>query len=241
MQLTPQQALALHATIHITPTAATLTLESGEQHHEPFSPTSGIEEKKEAILASPLLTLPFKSTTLYLEDGSPYIIVPSALQLSPEIQEGWVQLALEHHPQLATLSCTLHEPPATLLWNTHQELFHFCLRTFPMARFEHPITTLIQEAITYSRLHHPRVLLVQVTNEWADLIYCQEGELELANRQSTLAVPDLLYHITALWRQFALQPEQDHLRLIATSYAPHSLAELEAELRKVIRNVIIEQ
>ncbi|MDO5036607.1 MAG: DUF3822 family protein [Porphyromonas sp.] len=185
-------------------------------HTYGYDKAVGIESLSELFYSTELLRQPFRSTTIYLDNGDSYVLAPSDLREEGSDPLIWLQLAqaTEGHQVLST---PLESIRATLIWSVPQELYDFCLRSFPMANFIHPIAPLISACTTYTRREHPHALMVYWVGSSLDVLYSSEGALQLANRYEASSAVDALYYITALWRQLDLSTPDDHLLLYTQS------------------------
>ena len=152
----------------------------------------------------PLLALPFKSSTLLVEDGSPFAIVPEDLfdSASPE---NWLSLTTELEGR-KVLTKAIEEEHLYIIYSVNRELFDFCQRSFSLPTFGHHISTQLVHTLRMSRREHPEVVTAYIGREHLQVVVARSGELLLANLYRIVSEADGLYYITALYRQFKLDP-----------------------------------
>lgn len=177
----------------------------------PFEEGDIVESLKAAFFSHPTLSLPFKTTKVFADDGSGYVLVPTDLKPVASSSD-WVASGLETDGK-HVLSVELNDSPATIETVVRSDLYEFCQRSFAFPRFDHLQRPLIAAALRYTRRVHPIVVMVILGNGHTDITLAKNGQLLLANRFDTPQVMDVLYFVTAVWRQFDLDPVHDHLCL----------------------------
>lgn len=243
-KVTPERAMSLDAFLRIGEGEISLLLQEGSKESPivatfKYNKIAGAEGLTEAFYASQILTFPFKSTTIFLDDSSRYVLVPKDLE--PQSQNPqWLRLALPLNNQ-QVITSPIESERLTLYWPVKQALYDFCQRSFPMASFSHPILPLITSATTYSRLKYPRVVLLYWYNDWLDIIHADSGVLKIANRYKARNEVDALYFLTTIWRQFGLSTEEDHLFIYSRLQDSTLLKKLLNHLEPSIRSIFIEE
>lgn len=180
-----------------------------------FSTASADEGGMQQIFWShPLLALPFKSSTLLVEDGSPFAIVPEDLfdSASPE---DWLSLTSEIEGRKVLIEA-IEEEHLYIIYSVHRELFDFCQRSFSLPSFGHHISTQLVYTLRMSRREHPEVVTAYIGREHLQVVVARSGELLLANLYRIVSEADCLYYITALYRQFKLDPHTVPLYLFSS-------------------------
>lgn len=159
----------------------------------------------------PLLSLPFKSTTILVEDGAPFAIIPEDLfdSASPE---DWLALTTDLEGR-KVLTKAIEEEHLHIVYSVNKELFDFCQRSFSLPSFGHYISTQVIYTLRKSRREHPQLVTAYISKEFIQVVVARSGELLLANLYRIVSESDCLYYITALYRQFQLDPHSDPLYL----------------------------
>ncbi len=170
------------------------------------------EALKNVFFAHPTLSLPFRSTRLYLDDGSGYTLVPDDLEPTGTGAEEWLSPVIDTRGK-HTLSVHLDDAPASISYAVEEELYEFCQRSFVFPRFDHPQRPLTSAVMRYTRRHYPKAMMAILNDKYMDVALARQGSLLLANRYPIADHADVLYFVTALWRRFALDPTADHLHL----------------------------
>lgn len=161
----------------------------------------------------PLLALPFKSSTLLVEDGSPFAIVPEDL-FDSALPENWLSLTTELEGR-KVLTKAIEEEHLYIIYSVNRELFDFCQRSFSLPTFGHHISTQLVHTLRMSRREHPEVVTAYIGREHLQVVVARSGELLLANLYRIVSEADCLYYITALYRQFKLDPHTVPLYLFS--------------------------
>lgn len=195
--------------------------------------TSGSDEggMQQLFWSHPLLSLPFKSTTILVEDGAPFAIIPEDLfdSASPE---DWLALTTDLEGR-KVLTKAIEEEHLHIVYSVNKELFDFCQRSFSLPSFGHHISTQVIYTLRKSRREHPQLVTAYISKEFIQVVVARSGELLLANLYTIVSEADCLYYITALYRQFQLDPHSDPLYLF-TNRAQESIQQLlESSVEKI--------
>lgn len=187
--------------------------------------TTGSDEggMQQLFWSHPLLSLPFKSTTILVEDGAPFAIIPEDLfdSASPE---DWLALTTDLEGR-KVLTKAIEEEHLHIVYSVNKELFDFCQRSFSLPSFGHHISTQVIYTLRKSRREHPQLVTAYISKEFIQVVVARSGELLLANLYRIVSEADCLYYITALYRQFQLDPHSDPLYLF-TNRAQESIQRL---------------
>ena len=234
-------ALSLDTSIRITADGLSFWgfhRERPEESKVAFIPFEGgdmVASLKSVFFSHPTLSLPFKTTNIFADDGTGYTLIPSDLR-SVASPNDWVASSLETGGK-HILSVPLNDTPATIETAVRSDLYEFCQRSFAFPRFDHLQRPLIAAAMRYTRRVHPAVVMVIVGNGYTDITLAKDGQLLLANRFDTPQSMDILYFVTAVWRQFDLAPANDHLCLYA--HPAKDTAALMEKLESSIRHLTL--
>ena len=182
----------------------------------------------------PLLSLPFRSSTILVEDGSPFAIVPEDLMDSAS-PENWLSLTTELEGR-KVLTKAIEEEHLYIIYSVNRELFDFCQRSFSLPTFEHHISTQITYTLRKSRREHPQVVTAYISKGFIQVAVAKSGELLLANLYKMVSDADCLYYITALYRQFKLDPHAVPLYLFTYNPEPSIKQLLEESLGNIVLN-----
>lgn len=158
------------------------------------------------------LARPFGSTTLYIDEGGSYTLVPRDFTSGGVTPRHWLSDLPEGH---CLQSTTISDLGIDLIFTTTEETFDECQSALQSPSYAHPAAALALAGAIYSRRRYPRTLMALVSDGHTDLCYCESGHLRLANRYTIADRVDLLYYITSVWEHFHLDKEQDHLLLFA--------------------------
>lgn len=225
-------ALSLDTSIRITADGLSFCgfhREKPEESKVAFIPFEGgdmVESLKSVFFSYPTLSLPFKTTRVFADDGSGYTLVPTDLKPVASSND-WVVSSLDTEGK-HVLSIPLNDTPATIETAVRSDLYEFCQRSFAFPRFDHLQRPLIAAAMRYTRRVHPAVVMVILGNGYTDITLARNGQLLLANRFDTPQAMDVLYFVTAVWRQFDLDPTSDHLCLYM-----HPAKDVEVPMEKL--------
>ncbi|MDO4771721.1 DUF3822 family protein [Porphyromonas sp.] len=179
----------------------------------PFGGGDMVEGLKAAFFAHPTLSLPFKTTRIFADDGTGYVLIPDDLKAVATSQE-WVAPSINTTGK-HVFSVHFNDTPASIETAVRSDLYEFCQRSFAFPHFDHLQRPLVSVAMRYTRREHPVVVMAILGSGYVDLTLAREGQLLLANRFETPDLMDVLYFVTAVWRQFSLDPSRDHLCLYA--------------------------
>ncbi|MDN4754140.1 DUF3822 family protein [Porphyromonadaceae bacterium W3.11] len=159
---------------------------------------------KKIFFEKPILSLPYKATHIYLDQWR-YTLVPNDLDKSgtPEL---WTAL---HTPidEQYVLSQQIASEQLRLHYTVPLELYNFCQRSFSLPTYDHTLQPLIALATRLSRKSEPKLVMMRIGKAVVDVLYVADGVLELVNRYQVRNEVDILYFVTALWRQFFLSSE----------------------------------
>lgn len=165
---------------------------------------TGSHEKslEELFFEYPVLQESYRDIALLINDGTPYNIIPNDLLSHIPQEDLWLKEVVTPHRTI--LRTEIKDQSYTLLYSVDSNLYTFCERSFSLHSYCHPVSSLILANGIYTRCHTPQSMLVAVNGEKSNIVYSKEGCLMLANQYTTPKSTDLLYYITALWRQFEL-------------------------------------
>ena len=195
--------------------------------------TTGSDEggMQQLFWSHPLLSLPFKSTTILVEDGAPFVIIPEDLfdSASPE---DWLALTTDLEGR-KVLTKAIEEEHLHIVYSVNKELFDFCQRSFSLPSFGHHISTQVIYTLRKSRREYPQLVTAYISKEFIQVVVARSGELLLANLYRIVSEADCLYYVTALYRQFQLDPHSDPLYLF-TNRPQESIQQLlESSVEKI--------
>lgn len=179
-----------------------------------FDSPDWLEGLKSVFFSHSVLSLPYRSTKLFVDGGAGYVVIPTDLK-PLGIVEDWVE------PSLRTARKQVYTVPLTDLSARIETVvrggvYDFCRRSFPIPHFDHLQRVLISSAMRYTRRIDASVVMVIWSQGYVDVTVSASGQLLFANRFDTPQVLDVLYYVTAVWRQFDLDPTKDHLRVYAS-------------------------
>lgn len=164
----------------------------------------------------PELALPYADTTIYIDYGGSYCVVPESFLSQGIPPTAWLG-------DISAEAQVMESPAADrqygVFYTVPRAVHEFCERSFSLQTYRHPITSLLSSAAAYSRQSNPRTLIALVDTPTMDLVYYQDDRLMLANRYSIQDEVDALYFISAAWRHFELVGAQDHLALFGRDTA----------------------
>lgn len=159
----------------------------------------------------PLLSLPFKVCHVSIVDDGAFVVVPDDLIESAGSQQ-WLGVSTDMRGRKVQID-PIPEERLSVVYSIRKELFDFCLRSFPSPLFFHSITALIKQAVRLSRRESPHLLVAYAKEGQLQTVVASEGQLLLANRYRVATDEDILYYVTALYRQFKFNPQHDPLYL----------------------------
>lgn len=180
----------------------------------------------------PLFALPYRSTLISVEDGSPFVVVPQDLIGSASNIE-WLGVATDVRNR-RVMSLALDEERSSIIYSVGQELFNFCQRSFSIPTYTHSIVPLVRLAVTLTRRDEPRVVILHHLGDFIQVVIAREGQLLLANRYKISSDTDTLYYITALFRQFKFNPQDTPLCVYGLEKMDallHLLGEINSDIR----------
>lgn len=163
-----------------------------------------MEGLKKTFFEEPLLSLPYKATHIYLDQWR-YTLLPNDLDKSgtPELWSALHSSIEEHH----VLSQQISSEQMIIHYTVPLELYDFCQRSFSLPTYNHTLQPLIALATRLSRKSEPKLVMMRVGKAVVDVLYVTDGVLELVNRYQVRNEVDILYFVTALWRQYFLSSE----------------------------------
>lgn len=193
------------------------------------------EGLKKAFFEHPILSLPFRNTHLYIDQGS-YALLPTAVDGSgtPEL---WSELCGKSDDR-EVLTLPLLGEQMVLHYTVPMEVYRFCQRSFSLPSYGHVLQPLIATSIQLSRQSEPALVMMRKSGEYADVIYAADGQLQLANRYRVMSDEDVMYYITALYRQFYLSSQSVPLYLYSEEL-PDKMGVLVEKLSEFIGRVEI--
>lgn len=241
LELDPQ--MALNAEIYVLLKERTLTFllflkKEGEvqlwlSNMALEAPT--LEGLKKVFYEHPLLSLPYKASNIYFDVGS-YTLVPKDLDHSgtPEL---WSSIHSPIEDQFV-LSQIISTEQMVLHYSVPLELYNFCQRSFSLPTYGHSLQPMISFATRLSRQCEPNLVMTCFGENQMDVIYVSNGQLQLCSRYQISSEADILYFITALWRQFFLS--QETVPLYIYGHQPSMLTEsLMRRLKDQIGRVVV--
>lgn len=164
----------------------------------------------------PELALPYADTTIYIDYGGSYCVVPKSFLSQGIPPTAWLgDISSEAH----VMESPVADRQYGVFYSVPRAVHEFCERSFSLQTYRHPITSLLSSAAAYSRQSNPHTLIALVDTATMDLVYYQDDQLMLANRYSIQDEVDALYFISAAWRHFELIGAQDHLALFGRDTA----------------------
>lgn len=192
-----------------------------------------LEGLKKVFFEESILSLPYKTTHIFIEGGS-YTLVPNDLEstASPELWSSLLTPIEEQH----ILSQTISVEQMTLLYSVPLELYNFCQRSFSLPTYSHSMQPFISFATRLGRQSEPKLLMVRLGQSQMDVLYVADGVLQLSSRYEVKNDVDVLYFITAIWRQFYLSQESVPLYLYpyqSTIYSESLLEKLREHISRI--------
>lgn len=178
----------------------------------------------------PVFALPYKSTEIIIEDGSPFVVVPNDLVDSAS-PEKWLGVASDLRGR-KVLTQAMGEERSSIIYSISQELFDFTQRSFSAPSYSHGICALCQMAMRQTRREYARQVLVNISSDYIQVVVAEEGQLLLANKYSVSGDSDIIYYLTAVFRQFKFNPHDTPLSIF-------SLNSCEALEQKIRENVVL--
>lgn len=182
----------------------------------------------------PIFSLPYKSTTITVNDGAPFVIIPDDLVDSTSPEE-WLSLSADTEGR-RVLTQALSEERISVVYSIRKELFDFCKRSFSIPLFTHNVSTQIIHTIRQTRIKSPKILSAYIDRNFIQIVVSDSGELLLANRYRIGSDADCLYYLTAIYRQFSLDPHVDPIYLYSCGYYIQFIEELKKSIDHVHLN-----
>lgn len=174
---------------------------------------------KELFYTHSALSLPFRATHIYIDEGEGYVVVPKDLQAAGSAHD-WLAACMPLQKRVPQL-IEIDDMAAQIAFSTDRALYEFCQRSFSLPHFDHLARPLASATLRYSRRTYPRVLAVRLGSSSLDVVCAVEGQLLLCNRYAiSRDAVDALYFVTALWRQLGLSQQEDHLLLYGQHLEP---------------------
>lgn len=164
----------------------------------------------------PELALPYADTTIYIDYGGSYCVVPESFLRQGIPPTAWPD---DISADSQVMESLIADQDYGVIYSAPKAIHEFCERSFSLQTYQHPITALLSAAAAYSRQSNPRTLIALVDTPTMDLVYFQDDRLMLANRYSIQDEVDALYFISAAWRHFELIGAQDRLALFGRAPA----------------------
>lgn len=233
----PEKALSTEVYILLEEQALTLVAPSHPSgtiwmHRIPLE-MPFIEGLKKVFFEERILSLPYKSTHIFMEAGS-YTLVPNDLEstASPEL---WSSLLTPIEGQ-HILSQAISEEQMMILYAVPLELYNFCQRSFSLPTYSHLMQPLISFATRLGRQSDSRLVMVRLGQRQMDILYVADGVLQLSSRYEVKSEMDVLYFVTAIWRQFYLSQESVPLYLYpyqSSLYSESLLNQLREHILRV--------
>lgn len=158
----------------------------------------------------PELALPYADTTIYIDYGGSYCVVPESFLSQGIASTAWPG---DISTDSQVMESLIADQQYGVIYSVPKAIHEFCERSFSLQTYRHPITALLSAAAAYSRQSNLRTLIALVDTPTMDLVYFQDDRLMLANRYSIQDEIDALYFISAAWRHFELVGAQDRLAL----------------------------
>ena len=193
----------------------------------------GVEGLKKAFYTEAFLAYPYASTHIYLQESNSYLLLPQDIaHVAPE--SNWLQVVTSHQ-HMHLMSAPIPDMRTQLVYGVEEEMYQFCSRSFSYPRFGHRIIPFSGYAVQLARQQHPKIMMALIEGEVMDLIFAQNGTLQMANRYNAKTATDRLYYLTSVWRLFGLNPEETPLYLFTST--PPEMDSLLATLQTQIRHL----
>ncbi len=158
----------------------------------------------------PELSQPYTDTTLYIDYGGKYCIVPQSFLGQGIPSAVWLG---DKDEETHVLKSLLPDQQYGIIYSIPRMIHEFCERSFSLQTYRHPIAPLLSCVATHSRRNPQPTLVAVLHSTTIDLIHYRDDRLELANRYRIQNEVDALYYISAAWRHFGLIGASDHLAL----------------------------
>mgnify|MGYP004497036073 CR=1 FL=1 len=183
----------------------------------------------------PILSFPFRSTEISFQDDSPFVVIPEDLTSGATPSE-WLSIAGDISNK-EPLCCDFDEEQLRVIYSIPLDVYGFCSRSFSMPHFGHSLLPHIRISLRNSRIQTKQLVSVIYESDQLQVVVACEGSLLLANRYSVAGLNDILYYITAIYRQFKLDPSCVPLYL----YSSHISPQLTSDLRQYISTIAINE
>lgn len=235
--ISAQEAVSLHARVSLGQDYIFYTARGEEQGAEVLATkiiSSADGGMQDLFWEYPIFSLPYKSTTIMINDGAPFVVVPEDLFDSAKAED-WLSISTNTEER-QILTESISDGRLVVVYSIRKVLFDFCKRSFSTPTFSHNIGTQITYTLRQSRTKTPKLLSAYVDKHFIQIVVTESGELLLANTFRIGAASDCLYYITAAYRQFGLNPYSDPIHLYASSYYEQLHDEISLSIQEVETN-----
>lgn len=192
---------------------------------------SYLSSLKELFFTLEFLTWTYKRTYV-LPAAAPFTLVPSPL-FEESRKEKILAFNLSE-PPTRTLSNSLEEIQAELVFGMEEEVYEFCARTLLGPRFVHPFAPQLRLWQRQSVSADTGRMYVVIQPKSIDLACFSGGKLMLANSFKAERTEDILYHTLHSWNQTGLNQQTDELFLYGE---PSRRIDAERIFQRYLRNV----
>ncbi len=171
---------------------------------------SFMDNLKDFFFENELLSYSFKKTYILCE-SAPYTIVPEKI-----IEEGKAKEFLNFtssRPSSRTLTNTLQNTPAAIVFGIEEEIYEFCCRSLLTPSFIHSLTPLLSYWRKISLENSRKQLFTHIHGKQLDIACFEKGSLVFINTFQFEHVNDILYYILYVWRQLELDQQNDPLHI----------------------------
>lgn len=180
-------------------------------------PTDGsLQSVSAQFFEHPELSLPYTHTTVYIDYGGPYFVVPVDFLRQGIDPSVWLSEVSEESHVLESMVADQH---CGVIYSVPRSIHEFCERSFALQSYAHPIVALLSAAGAYSRRSNPDTLIAVVHSSSIDIVFFKDDRLKIANRYPIRNEVDALYYLTAAWRHFELTGATDQLALFGENTA----------------------
>ncbi len=207
------------------------TQNGGGTVYEPYAMKPGISAAanlRQAFAESTLLAMQHRKAVAMLD--TPVMLVPEE-EFDDTAAEKLYRLVNTRHTADKVVSCVQHELGAVAVFAMNADLHTVLTDRFTAVEYIPLLQPVWQRFNEESQKSDAATLFAYMHDKQVDLMAFRRGRFRMCTTCDTALAEDAVYYIMAAWRQLAMRPAADRLRIAGTMPGRDRMM---AELRKFV-------